>query len=69
MTSCILMSRSSSVAADTASFTGETKAGMRTRVAVKTGSESMSLLLEECHLRTRAESRSAAQTLQSGHTH
>lgn len=43
MTSCILMSRSSSVAADTASFRGETKAGMRTGVAGKTGRESASL--------------------------
>lgn len=43
MTSCILMSRSSSVAADTASFRGETKAGMRTGVAGKTRRESTSL--------------------------
>lgn len=70
MTSCILMSRSSSVAADTASFTrGKTKAGMRTRVAGKTGSESMSLLREECDMRTWSVSGIAVQTLQSGHAH
>lgn len=68
MTSCILMSRSSSVAADTASFGEKTKTGMRRRVVGDKYRETVSLSICKSSSKARAATGSTEGTSLCSHT-